>query len=170
MKSIPIWITGLFLFYGLPWGGLGANCAEDKAPDFALIDLNGNTVTLEQYRGKVVILDFWATWCFPCRSSIPELVRLQKEFRPKGVQILGISLDHPKHTSDQALKAFAEKFRINYPVLRGNEKIKRDYFGSKAPKVPFHLVLDREGRIVEKQVGFVPGALEKSVRKVLSTE
>jgi len=84
------------------------------APDFALKDLEGSTVKLSDYSGKVVILDFWATWCGPCRRGIPEFIELQSEFGADNLVILGISVDHGDLS---VVPKFAKQFGINYPVL-----------------------------------------------------
>lgn len=141
--------------------------ASAKAPDFTLEDLSGNAVSLEDYRGKVVLVDFWATWCPPCRQSIPELVRLQESYAGQGLVILGISLDDPGRANNAFLQAFKKKYRMNYPVLRGNERVARDYFGDGQMGIPTMFVVNREGRIVDRHVGFKPGAVERSLKSVL---
>jgi len=134
------------------------------APDFTLPDLSGQTRTLSDYRDRMVILDFWATWCPPCRMSIPELVELQKTYQDKGLVVLGISLDDPALKTEY-LEAFKEKFKINYTILRFNMKVMGDYFPSQNPAVPTMFVIDREGRVRKKLVGFRPGALKESVEE-----
>jgi cytochrome c biogenesis protein CcmG/thiol:disulfide interchange protein DsbE len=141
--------------------------AGPTAPDFSLPDLSGNMTSLAQYRGSVVLLDFWATWCPPCKMSIPELVKLQKKYREKGLVILGISLDDPGRASDKYLRAFKEKYSINYTILRFNRQVVLDYFGFEAPAIPTMFLIDREGKIRGKFVGFMPGALEKALEGVL---
>lgn len=141
--------------------------ALQKAPDFMLKDLNGKEVSLSQFKGRVVILDFWATWCPPCRMSIPELTGLQKKFRGQGLVVIGVSLDDPARTSDLFLKAFMEKFNMNYTVLRYDMKIMEDYFGTESPAIPTMFLIDREGKIRKKIVGFRHGVLKKSVEALL---
>ena len=92
--------------------------AGPMAPDFSLKDMLGNEVSLKQFRGKVVLLDFWATWCPPCRSSIPDLVKLYNENKKKGLVVLGISMDSRVRCNDERLKRFGKKLKINYPILR----------------------------------------------------
>lgn len=152
--------------------GLFCACGSEddtsvQAPDFTLNDLSGDAVSLEDYRGKVVLVDFWATWCPPCLRSIPELVRLQEHYADKGVVILGISLDDPGRTDNASLQAFKQKHRMNYPVLRGNQRVARDYFGDGEMGIPTMFVVNREGRIVDRHVGFNPGAVEESLQRVL---
>ena len=80
--------------------------ARPPAPDFKLLDIQGKEVSLSQFRGLPVILDFWATWCPPCRMSIPELVKIQEKYKDKGLVILGLSLDDPAHASNAYLREF----------------------------------------------------------------
>jgi peroxiredoxin len=138
-----------------------------EAPDFTLEDLRGNSVTLSDYRGKVVLLDFWATWCPPCRRSIPEMVDLQERYGEEGLVILGVSLDDPARASDEFLREFKDANRMNYTVLRGNQAVVADYFGDERFSIPTLFVVNRQGRIVDKHVGFRPGAVEESLKEVL---
>lgn len=138
------------------------------APDFSLKNLSGDPVSLSRLKGKIVLVDFWATWCPPCRKSIPELVDLQKKYRDKGLIILGISMDHPEKTSDNSLMAFKERYRINYNILRGDGRVAMDYFRGDEMPIPTMFVINREGNIVAKHVGYRPGALEKSLKELLS--
>ena len=96
----------------------------EMAPDFALKDLSGNTFSLSSTRGKVVILDFWATWCPPCRKEIPHFVDLYKDYRAKGLEVIGVSLDRG---ATEAVKRLAEKYGINFPILMGNQQVVPDY-------------------------------------------
>jgi thiol-disulfide isomerase/thioredoxin len=137
------------------------------APDFSLSSLAGQTVTLEQYRGKVVLLDFWATWCPPCRMTIPLLIKLQEKYRDEGLVILGISIDDPRQITNKDLKYFKKMTKINYPVLRFNEKVMQDYFAGERVSVPTMFVVDRNGKIRDKIVGYAPDPLEKSLAAVI---
>lgn len=141
--------------------------ALQDAPDFSLKDVNGKDVTLSQFKGRIVVLDFWATWCPPCRMSIPELVGLQKEFRGRGLVVIGVSLDDPAQASNLFLKAFMEKFDMNYAVLRYDMKVMKDYFGSANPAIPTMFLIDREGKIRNKIVGYRHGILKKSIEALL---
>jgi cytochrome c biogenesis protein CcmG/thiol:disulfide interchange protein DsbE len=136
------------------------------APDFSLRDLSDQAVSLSDFRGRVVLLDFWATWCPPCRMSIPELVKLQDKYRDNGLEILGISLDDPQNELGRYLKEFKEKYKINYRILLFNNKIMQDYFGMESPAIPTMFVIDRDGKIREKIVGFDPKALNRSLARL----
>lgn len=137
------------------------------APDFTLKDIAGRTVSLKDLRGQYVIVDFWATWCPPCLMAIPELVELHRKYKEKGLVVLGISLDDPEKVDTTALTRFRDQHRIDYAILRGNDKVVRDYSSSDGMSLPTMFLVDREGRLVEMLVGFVPGRVEKAVKKLL---
>ena len=99
--------------------------------------------------------------------SIPELVKIQEKYRDKGLTILGISLDDPKMVPDRYIKAFKEKYQINYTILRYSEAVLEEYFGYNSPAIPTLFLIDDKGRLRDKLVGFIPGALEKSLLKLL---
>ncbi|MBW1669153.1 MAG: TlpA family protein disulfide reductase [Deltaproteobacteria bacterium] len=164
---LRIGVLGFFLAATLMFG-CGKKNAKNMAPDFSLQDLSGSTVTLSKARGSIVVLDFWATWCPPCLMSIPELVELQEKYRDSGLVVIGISLDDPGRVSDSDLLAFKEKLKINYKVLRANYDVVKNYFGTENMSIPTMFIIDRKGRILEKHVGFRPGLLEESLRKLLS--
>ncbi|MBN2062501.1 MAG: TlpA family protein disulfide reductase [Deltaproteobacteria bacterium] len=141
--------------------------AELTDPDFTLQSISGDSVSLKQFSGKVVLLDFWATWCPPCRQSIPELVEIQGRYRHKGLVILGISVDDPGMVNDDYLRAFSEKFKMNYRVLRGSENVIRDFFGTREFPIPTMFIIDSDGKIVKKMEGFRPGLLEKTLKALI---
>ena len=116
----------------------------------SLLDLRGKPQTLSQWRGKVLVVNFWATWCAPCRKEIPALMRVQREYMPNGVQIVGIALDHAAKVQD-----YAEEMRIGYVLLIGVAEtlgMARD-LGNRAGVLPFTVVLDRTGKLVHAQAG-----------------
>jgi len=141
--------------------------ADSIAPDFVLTDLRDRPVSLRDYRGKLVLLDFWATWCYACRMSIPELIDLQKRYKEKGLRVLSISLDSPNYVSNEELLKFKEIMGINYKILRANMKVIDDYFGDEKPVIPTMFIIDRDGRIRAKIVGFNPVALRQIIRRLL---
>lgn len=161
-------LTFLAMFLLFPGCGKDDQDTRRAAPDFNLHDLSGDTVTLTEYRGNPVLLDFWATWCPPCRDSIPELVELQAKYRDRGLVILGVSMDDPLRTDDRDLKTFKEDFNINYPILRASQEVVEDYFDGTNISIPTLFIIDREGLIAEVLVGFRPGAVEQSLQKVIS--
>jgi len=141
--------------------------AGETAPGFSLKDLSGNMVSLKQYKGHIVLVDFWATWCFPCRKSIPELISLQNKYRDQKLVILGISMDDPSRVDDKNLLAFKERVKINYPILRATHKVVQDYFGNDQIAIPTMFVISRKGEIAHKHVGFDHGAVERSIKGIL---
>jgi cytochrome c biogenesis protein CcmG/thiol:disulfide interchange protein DsbE len=118
------------------------------APDFRLPDLDGKEVRLSSYKGKVVMVNFWATWCPPCRAEIPDFIELQRELGPKGLAILGISFDQG---GPGTVRAFAQQQRINYQMLMGAPEVARAYGG--VQNIPTTFLLDKEGRIVASRTG-----------------
>lgn len=125
--------------------------SDKKAANFKLKTLEGKEVKLSDYRGKIVIIDFWATWCPPCRKGIPDLISLQEEFK-KELVVIGISLDQQNTIKD--LKPFIENYKINYPVVLGDEKVVKDYGGISA--IPTSFIIDQKGNIVDSHIGLVP--------------
>ena len=135
------------------------------APDFSLPQLNGQSLQLSAYRGKVVLLDFWATWCTPCREEIPHLVELQNKHRDQGLQIIGISMDD----SPEPVREFYQHFQMNYPVVMGNAEIGELYGGVLG--LPIAFVIGRDGRISAKHIGATDASvLEQDIQKLLSPQ
>jgi len=135
-----------------------------SAPGFALKDLNGRIKRLEDLRGKVVLLNFFATWCPPCRQEIPGFVHLYEEYRDKGFEIVGVSLDVEGAT---VLRPFVRQYSIAYPILVGTQKVAADYGGIRA--LPTTFLIDRNGMISKQFVGLRPAhVFEASVRELLA--
>lgn len=122
------------------------------APDFALKSTGDKAVKLSDYKGKIIILDFWATWCPPCRKGIPDLIAIKKEYEKKGVEIIGISVDDEK-TIEQ-VKSFALNQKMNYPVVYADKKVVSDY--GDISNIPTTIIIDKKGNIVTKYVGLYP--------------
>jgi thiol-disulfide isomerase/thioredoxin len=120
------------------------------APSWQLQDLNGKTVHSSDFKGKVVILDFWATWCPPCRAEIPGLVALQKQYGNQGLAVIGASVD--EGGADMVGEA-AQKLGINYPIVLADDNVQRAFGGITA--IPATFIIDREGRIVKSHLGLV---------------
>lgn len=124
----------------------------DAAPEFKLTDLQDKPVTLTEYRGKVVFLNFWATWCGPCRAEVPDLIALQKQFEDR-LQIIGLDVDD----DESDVKQFVKEMGIDYPVVMASDEVRMAYGG--IPALPTSFVLDPEGRIVQKHTGYSDPAL-----------
>ena len=136
-----------------------------EAPDFELSDLSGKKVHLSDFQGKVVILDFWATWCGPCRQEVPDFVRLQAKYRQQGLVVVGLSLDAG---GEKAVRPFAEEFNVNYTMLLANDETARRFGGIVG--IPTTFVLDRQGRIVKKFMGVMPAqSFEEAILPLLAT-
>ena len=134
------------------------------APSWELADLEGKTVRSTDLKGKVVVLDFWATWCPPCRAEIPDFIALQKKYSAVGLAVIGVSVDQ---ASLKTVKAFAEKNGINYPVVLADNKIV-DSFGG-IDGLPTTFIIDRKGNIVKQHLGFTPSTtIEKEVKALLA--
>ncbi len=121
------------------------------APDFKLLNLSGVPVKLSDYRGKVVLLEFWATWCPPCKASVPELVALQKQFGDQGFVVIGVSLDEGQDVGAK-LGSFSSEHKINYPILIGTSSVATSY---NVRGVPASFLIDREGRLAAAYIGFI---------------
>src|SRR5215472_811891 len=133
------------------------------APDFTLTDMKGKRVQLSSFKGKAVVVDFWATWCEPCKIEMPWLVDLQKKYGPQGLQVLGVAMDD---ADDQAIQEFARKMGVNYPVLRGTEAVADLYGGLDGPPATFFL--DRSGKISDKAMGLESqSVIEDSIKHAL---
>jgi cytochrome c biogenesis protein CcmG/thiol:disulfide interchange protein DsbE len=120
------------------------------APAFTLKDINGSKHSLSDYEGKVLYLNFWAIWCPPCRAEIPDFIEMYNEYKDKGLEILGISLD--RSGVDQVHK-FAEKNKMNYPVAMATNELLRDY--PPPQYIPTTIVIDGMGKIRYKKVGLM---------------
>jgi len=137
-----------------------------EAPDFTLESLEGKSVRLSDLRGKAVLLNFWATWCVPCKIEMPWLVELQGEYGPQGLQIVGVAMDD---SSKEDIAKFVKDMGVNYPVLLGKEAVGDAYGG--VPGLPESFFISRDGRIVDKIIGLKGKAdIEDAIRKALSAQ
>jgi cytochrome c biogenesis protein CcmG/thiol:disulfide interchange protein DsbE len=133
------------------------------APEFALKDIDGKVVRLSDYKGKVVLLDFWATWCGPCKIEIPWLKEFQRKFRDRGFEIIGVSMDDEGLT---VVKPFVKELAINYRIVIGDDTTAQLYGGVDA--LPTTFVIDRDGKIAAVHVGLTSkGEIEHGIEEVL---
>jgi cytochrome c biogenesis protein CcmG/thiol:disulfide interchange protein DsbE len=134
------------------------------APDFELRSLDGHSVTLSSMRGKPVLLNFWATWCAPCRVEMPWLVQLNQQYKAQGVQIVGVSLDDAG--ADKDVAAFAKDKGVKYDVLFGNSSVADAYSGVRF--MPQSFFIDREGKISKTSIGLTSkNDLEDGIKALL---
>ncbi|MFU8857719.1 MAG: peroxiredoxin family protein [Deferrisomatales bacterium] len=159
----------VLLFAAAVAGGPG--CSGDPvpespriAPDFTLTALDREPVRLSDHRGRVVLLDFWATWCAPCRVSIPHLVELQEKYRGDGLVVIGMNMDHDQ----QELEAFLRRQTINYPVVAVTEELRAAYGG--VVSIPLAFAVDRKGHIRQRFLGYdrrVAKDMEQTIQTLL---
>jgi cytochrome c biogenesis protein CcmG, thiol:disulfide interchange protein DsbE len=134
------------------------------APDFNLPLIDGGQLRLSSYRGKVILLDFWATWCVPCREETPHFVDLQQKYGGEGLQIIGVSMDD----SADPVRTFYQQFHMNYPVVMGTADVGGAYGGVLG--LPIAFLIDREGRIYAKHLGATDAAVfDKDITALLQT-
>lgn len=133
----------------------------DTPPDFTLSDINGKAVTLSGFKGKIILLDFFASWCPPCRQEIPDFIELQKAHEAQGFTMLGVSLVAQKESSQ-----FAEKMGINYPVVVDDEKVSNAYGPIRS--IPTTLLIGKDFKITRIYIGYrAKNVFEKDIQELL---
>jgi cytochrome c biogenesis protein CcmG/thiol:disulfide interchange protein DsbE len=165
IKHLVLLVTLIF------FQGVYVSCGESNpslsrlpsAPNFILKDLNGHKVTLSDFKGKVIILDFWTTWCPPCREEIPHLIDLYAAYRGRGLEVVGIALE-PYNL--RGVKDFIQRYRVTYPVLIGDNKVSSDYGG--IVSIPTTFVITQDAKIYRAYVGYQEKAVfEKDIQTLL---
>lgn len=147
-----LWVAALVIIGGAVYSPYFAERGPLR-PDFTMPDLDGQPHRIGDYAGQVVMINFWASWCAPCRREMPLLIAAQERFGDQGLQIMGVAVDHPR-----AARAFARNHDTNYPILIGTEqaaKIQDQYTGENDPPgvLPYTVILNRNGRIVQRIAG-----------------
>lgn len=130
--------------------GMKEAAKRNPAPPFELKDSSGKVIRLEDYKGKVVLLNFWATWCGPCKIEIPWFVDFQKNYKDRGFTVIGVALDDEGW---EVVKPYIEAKQVNYPIAVGSPEVEQKYGGIEA--LPTSFILDREGRIAATHIGLV---------------
>jgi len=126
----------------------GAQGQQSDSNDFTLSSLEGREYTLSAYKGNVVLVDFWATWCPPCRTSIPALISLYDKYHDQGFVVLGIS-----NEDHATLTAFRDEYKVNYPILIDDQKVMQSYG---VQSIPNMYIFNKQGKVAKHQVGFSP--------------
>jgi len=134
-----------------------------KAPNFSLKSFDGKIVELSKLKGKVVVVNFWATWCPPCRAEIPDFIKVYDTYKSKGFEIVGIALDEDGW---EKVKPFVDKNKISYPIVLGTAAVVQQYGGIEG--IPTTFIVDKKGNVVERQVGMLTkGMLEQKIKVLL---
>jgi thiol-disulfide isomerase/thioredoxin len=169
---LMVWADRKFPAAGKPSANASSTASEASMPSIVMKDLNDHDVTLSQYKGQVVLVNFWATWCEPCKVEIPWMIEFQKKYSSRGFTILGVSMDED---GKKAINPFIEKERfdvngqkeaMNYPILLGNDGI-ADKFGS-IMGLPTSMLFTRDGKKIKTIVGLVNhDEIAKSIESLL---
>ncbi len=139
---------------------------ERKAPPLTLKSIEGQTVRLSDYRGKVVLINFWATWCPPCRAEIPDLVKFQKEYGKDGLQIIGVTYPPEERAR---VRMFTRRLKVNYPVALGTRETKASF--SRDETLPLTVIIDREGVIRGTIAGILlPEEFNEQIKPLLQQQ
>ena len=159
LLTIMVWADRKFPAAGRPQAKAATTAGDDSMPSVVMKDLNDRDVTLAQFKGQVVLVNFWATWCAPCKVEIPWMIEFQKKYSSRGFTILGVSMDED---GKKAINPFLEKERfdvdgqkeaMNYPILLGNDSV-ADKFGS-IMGLPTSMLFTRDGKKIKTIVGLV---------------
>ena len=178
MKRNPLalvvvaFVVALMLYVGLHMARRSGRLSTPRitrstvAPDFSLESLEGKTMRLSDFRGKAVLLNFWATWCGPCKIEMPWFVELQQKYGSQGLQVVGVAMDD---ASKEDIAKFAKDMGVNYPVLIGKEAVGDSYGG--IPALPETFFIGRDGKVVDKILGLRGKAeIEDAIKRALNTQ
>ena len=154
-------------------GTLPAVAGSSTIPeDYELPTVDGRKVRLSDYKGKVLVVDFWATWCAPCRQEIPQLVRIADHNRTRGLEVIGLHIDDDGRSTPEAIKQFVTNYEISYTVAMASNKMFTDYLGKEESAIPQTLVFNRDGRLIAHFIGYTSAdavKLETTVNQALTS-
>jgi cytochrome c biogenesis protein CcmG, thiol:disulfide interchange protein DsbE len=139
--------------------------------DFNVPTIDGRSIKLSAYQGKVVVLDFWATWCPPCQREVPQLVRLAKENQSRGLEVIGLHIDDQGRSTPEMIRSFMSNYGINYTVAHASNDMFEAYLGRVETAIPQTLVFDRKGRLIAHLIGYEPNhalQLDEAVSRALA--
>ncbi len=164
MKKLIFGLIPLFFLISCCSNPKPSSSLPGKVTDFTLEQLGGGKITLSEQKGKVVLVDFWATWCPPCRAAIPHLVRMYNAYKDQGLLVLGVSLDQEK----DKIPPFVKEYNITYPILFGDNQVAKAY---EVQGIPTLVIFDKKGKIAFREVGFSEeniDSLEQKVKEILT--
>ena len=149
---------------GAPSSSIQGDVRGKQAPDFELNTLDGKSVRLSDYRGKAVLLNFWATWCGPCKIEMPWMVEFEKQYQAQGFEVIGVAMDD---SSSADIEKFAKEMGVNYIILRGKEAVGEAYGG--VIGLPTSFYIGRDGKIIGQHQGLVSRSdIEDNIKKALA--
>lgn len=132
-----------------------SNPVSTRVPaDVDIPTVEGRTIKISDYRGKVLVVDFWATWCVPCRQETPQLARLSRENRNRGLEIIGLHIDDRGKSSPEDIRKFIDHYGINYTVGLATDDMFTSYLGTGDDTIPQTLVFGRDGRLIKHLIGY----------------
>ena len=155
----------------LPGTPAASSSSKAAPPDFEVPTLDGGAIKLSAYRGKVVVVDFWATWCPPCREEVPQLVRIAEQNRDRGVEVIGLHIDDQGRSSPADIRKFIDQYNVNYRVGIATNEMFTSYLGTVDDTIPQTLVFDRKGAAVAHFVGYNQSharSLDEAVNRALA--
>ena len=154
--------TVIFAVFLVVWPIIAAG-QMGQAPTLVLKDIRGRTVRLSDYKGKVVLLNFWATWCPPCRAEMPDFIKMQREYRRQGLQVIGIT--YPPEEIEE-VRQFVRKLGVNYPIALGTKETKTLF--DQTETLPLTIIIDRQGNVRDRIEGILlPVEFEQKIKPLL---
>jgi thiol-disulfide isomerase/thioredoxin len=155
----------------LPGTPVASATTNATPPDFDVRTVDGRSIKLSDYRGKVLVMDFWATWCPPCRQETPQLARLARENRERGLEVIGMHIDDRGRSTPEAIRKFIDHYGITYTVGLATDDMFISYLGTEDDTIPQTLVFGRDGRLIKHLIGYSPSdgkELDEAVNQALS--